>query len=952
MPPSTTAAAAAAFVEKWERNRLNENAAAKEHFVDLCRLLGQPTPNEADPHGTFYRFEKPLTKVGGSAGFADVWHKDRFAFEYKTKGKYPDLMAAYRQLLLYKEDLDNPPVLAACDVANYEIHIAFTGYKTRVERFTNDHIRTISTRELLHLVLADPEQLRPAERAESVTEDAAARFAQVAQMLERRGFPPERIARFFMKLLFAFFAEDMRLLPGSLMTQHLEASIFAPQEFPERMRALFHTMNSGGYFGLAKVPRFNGGLFADDDVLPLTVDEIQFLAAAAKLDWREVEPAIFGTLFERSLDPSKRSQLGAHYTGKDDILRIVEPVLMQPLRREWMAIRAEAEALRPQWEIASGATRQRLQNRMEGPLFDFMERLATVRVLDPAAGSGNFLYVALKELKDLEKEVLVYATGVGLTRPELGVSPTQLYGIEINPFAAELAQVVVWICYLQWLYANGLPDLQEPILQSLDTIQCRDAILEFDDQGWPAEPAWPAADVIVGNPPFLGGSKLRRELGDSYTEQLWSLYKERVPGAADLVCYWFERARTMIASGAGQRAGLLATQAIRAGASRKALERIKATGNIFMAWSDRPWVLDGAAVRVSMVGFDAGEESSHVLDDQPVSSIHANLTATLDLTVAQRLFENHNLGFEGTKKTGAFELSNEQAQSLLQAQGNANHRPNSDVVRPWVNGLDVTKRPRGMWIVDFSDQIELDQAAQYVLPFEYVKKSVKPGRDTSRDAGLRAVWWRFERPRPALRTAIQDLHRYIVTPRVAKHRLFVFIDANVVPDSRLNVFAREDDYFFGVLHSRVHEEWALATSSRHGDGDDGGRPTYNAQSCFETFPFPWAPGHEPVGDPRVEAIAAAARDLVAARDAWLAGAAYPDLPLEKRTLTNLYNARPDWLDEAHWQIDRAVLDAYGWPHDLDEEAILARLLALNLERATGQRAVVAGMAEDEEESLP
>jgi type II restriction/modification system DNA methylase subunit YeeA len=286
---------------------------------------------------------------------------------------------------------------------------------------------------------------------------------------------------------------------------------------------------------------------------------------------------------------------------------------MQPLRREWDSVRGHVEALRPQWEAASGAARQRLKGQIESLLFAFMERLSQVKVLDPACGSGNFLYVALNTLKDLEKEVLVYATGAGLTTPELGVTPAQLYGIEKNQFAAELAQVVVWIGYLQWKRTNGFWEIQEPILQTLNTIQCRDAILTVDLHGQPIEPEWPEAEVIVGNPPFLGASKFRRELGSAYTEQIWSLYEGRIPGSADLVTYWFERARAFIALKTVKRAGLLATQAIRRGSSRVVLERIKQTGDIFMAWSDRPWVLDGAAVRVSMIGFDGGEETGSVI---------------------------------------------------------------------------------------------------------------------------------------------------------------------------------------------------------------------------------------------------------------------------------------------------------------------------------------------------
>ena len=422
-----------------------------------------------------------------------MWYRDRFAWEYKTKGKYPDLRAAYQQLLLYKEDLDNPPILVACDIASYEVHVAFTGYRTVVERFKNADIQNASVRTLLRQVFTDPEQLRPRERAETITERAAGRFAEVAQFLERRGFTPAQIAPFFMRVLFALFAEDIKILPADLMSQSLRQSIRNPVEFPDRARALFRAMREGGYFGLDRVPRFNGWLFDDDSALPLNADELQFLDDAARLDWSSVEPAIFGTLFERSLDPNKRAQLGAHYTSRDDILLIVEPVLMQPLRRAWAAAREGIEALRTQWEPLTGNARRKLQSVAEGMLLDAMEQLASTRVLDPSCGSGNFLYVALNQLKDLEKEIWQYAGGLGLAQPELSVSPAQLYGIEKNPFAAELAQVVVWIGHLQWLRTNGFLEgpPAEPILQALHTIECRDAILAFDDAGKPTEPPWP-----------------------------------------------------------------------------------------------------------------------------------------------------------------------------------------------------------------------------------------------------------------------------------------------------------------------------------------------------------------------------------------------------------------------------------------------------------------------------
>ena len=961
------------FIQHWEQVTLNEKAVAQSHFNALCALLGLKGPVESDPTGQFFRFEKPLTKAGGAAGFADVWYKDRFAVEYKTKGKYATLREAYLQLLLYKDDLDNPPILIACDLAHYEIHVAFTGYPSRVHAFTNRDLENASVRDLLRRALTAPESLRPVEQADTITKTVAASFAKIAQLLEGRGFAPTVIAHFFMKVLFALFAEDIQLLPAELMSTSIRRAILNPAEFPERARALFRAMREGGYFGADRVPRFNGWLFNDDEVLPLTADELTFLADAARHDWAAVEPAIFGTLFERSLDPTKRAQLGAHYTSREDILLIVEPVLMQPLRRQWAEVQAGVSALRDQWALLDGNAQRKLQSIAETMLLDFMEQLAAVRVLDPACGSGNFLYVALTALKDVEKAVWVYAGGIGVRQPELAVSPAQLFGIEKNPFAAELAQVVVWIGYLQWLKREGFLEgwPKEPVLKALHTIENRDAILTVDLNGQPAEPPWPTVDVIIGNPPFLGGQKLMRELGVAYINALRTLYKDRVPSSADLVTYWFERARAMIEQGTVQRAGLLATQAIRAGANRKVLERIKTSGDIFLAWSDRPWVLDGAAVRVSIVGFDSGTEHVRYLDDRPVHHINADLTTMLDLTTAKPLAENGNLCFRCDEKGGAFDLTPEQAEPMLNAPPNPRGHKNLDVLRPYVNAYDITHRARGMWIIDFGVDMSLEEAAQYEMPFAYVQRAVQPGRSAAPNERERTYWWLHRRTAPEMRAAVAKLERFIATPRVAKHRLFVFMPSAMLPDSRLAIFAREDDYFFGVLHARPHEVWSLATSSRHGDGDDGGRPTYNNTTCFETYPFPWPPGSEPTEDERVHAIAAAARELVALREAWLnphppapspikgegepeasygeisplplwergrgrgakAEDALDGVKLSERTLTNLYNQRPDWLHAAHQRLDAAVCAAYGWPVDLRDEEVLARLLALNLARA-------------------
>jgi type II restriction/modification system DNA methylase subunit YeeA len=568
---------------------------------------------------------------------------------------------------------------------------------------------------------------------------------------------------------------------------------------------------------------------------------------------------------------------------------------------------------------------------MTSLLTGFADEIAQIRVLDPASGSGNFLYMALKQLLDLQKEVITFAAEIGVGHFFPTVSPSQLYGIEINPYAHELAQATVWIGYIQWLNDNGFGRPSEPVLKPLKNIRQMDAILAYDENGRPVEPEWPEADVVIGNPPFLGGKRLRTELGDKYVNKMFVLYEGRVPHEADLVTYWFERSRTLISAGEVRRAGLLATQAIRAGANRRILERIKQTGDIFMAWSDRPWILDGAAVRVSIVGFDNNDETSRMLDGIAVPMINADLTGTLDLTTAKRLIENANLTFMGDTKGGPFDIPAEVAERMIKAPPNPSGHSNIDVIRPWINGSDITGRPRDMWIIDFGVNMPEAQAALYEQPFEYALQQIKPIRQKSKTT--RSEWWIHERSRPDMREAISSLSRFIVTPRVAKHRLFIWVSIETLPDSRLYVFARDDDYFFGILHSYIHEAWSLATSSRHGVGND---PTYNSTTCFETFPFPWPPGQEPADDPRVQAIAQAAQELVKLRDNWLNPAGADEKILKTRTLTNLYNQYPTWLKNAHEKLDWAVFDAYGWPHDLTDEQILERLLALNLERAKAQ----------------
>jgi type II restriction/modification system DNA methylase subunit YeeA len=937
------------FVARWRQVTVKERSAAQSHFNDLCRLISHPTPIEDDPTGERFTFEAGAGKQAGGQGWADVWKRGFFAWEYK--GKHADLDKAYQQLLQYREALENPPLLVVSDLDRIEIHTNFTNTVKQKVVITLDDLLTVEGMRHLRALFTDPAFFKSPETTQAVTEKAAREFARLAEVLRRHEDDPQHIAHFLIRLLFCLFAEDIDLLPKGLFTRLIERGRQNPAIFNRQLRQLFEAMAAGDFFGEHKIRHFDGGLFDSAIPLPLDREGLEIVAGVSRLDWSNIEPSILGTLFERSLDPSKRSQLGAHYTSKEDILLIVEPVLMAPLRRRWEAVKAEALALAQkrddligEWQgrtdrtqAAKSAQIQSIRTQNDGAILAllqaFMDDIAAMRVLDPACGSGNFLYVSLRLLLDLQKEVITLAAEVvgGYFFPT--VSPEGLFGIEINPYAHELAQATIWIGWIQWLHENGYGVPREPILKRLDHIKNMDAVLAYDAAGNPVEPVWPDADVIVGNPPFLGAQKLRRELTDLYVENLFQIYSQRIPGSSDLVCYWFEKARSLIQKKTVlQRAGLIATQAIRSGNSRRVLDEINKSGGIFMAWSDRPWILDGAAVRVSVIGFDSGIEKDKVLNGESVDNINPDLTSSFDLTHAVQLFENQKLCFRCDEKGGAFDISAKLAKEMLMA-ANPHGRPNSDVIRPYINASDVTGRNQNKWIVDFGVDMPLEKAALYEQPFEYILEHVKPERQQNVNQQLRDYWWLHRRTAPDMREAVSSLKRFIITPRVAKHRLFVYLDSGMLPDSRVYAIAREDDYFLGVLHSRIHEVWSLATSSRHGDGNEGGRPTYNVTTCFETFPFPWPPGSEPTDDPRVHAIAGAAQALVEKRDSWLNPPGLAESELKKRTLTNLYNAMPTWLSLAHETLDQAVFAAYGWPHDLGEEQILARLLALNLERA-------------------
>jgi len=942
------------FIRRWKDSELSERAGSQSHFIDLCEILNEPHPAAADPTGHDYAFEKHVSKTGGDEkGFADVWKRGFFGWEYK--GKHKNLKAAYQQLFNYSADLDNPPLLVVCDFEHFEVHTNFTNTRPLVYKFKLDDLMLstpipgfpgldLSALDILRAVFQEPDKLKPGALEVRVTEEAAKKFIDLKNNLAARGCNSEEIARFLMRILFCLFADSVGLLPENLFRKMIETDRRqrTARQFTRKLSNLFEAMaQPGDFYGPYLIRHFNGGLFADNAVLDLEPEDLAILGEAAKLDWSRIEPAIFGTLFERILDDGKRAQLGAHYTSREDILLILEPVVMVPLRRRWEQVKAGAEEIAAAMETASGGTRAKLRVQLEDKVLGWMEELARIRILDPACGSGNFLYMALWLLLDLWKEAQIFAADLRLpTFLPCKVHPSQLYGIETNVYAHELASVVVWIGYLQWQRENRPEDTSEPILRVLENIQHRDAIMELDadgnpkldSEGNPIEPAWPEVDFIVSNPPFLGGKLLRRNLGDAYVDNLLKLYQDRVPAEADLVTYWFEKAREMVELKQAHAVGMVATQGIRGGANREVLKRIAESGNIFMAWSDRNWINEGAAVHISIVGFDGGGEAERTLNGSAVDAINPDLTSGVDATRARLLPENAGLCFMGTTKIGAFDIDAETACKMLAAPLNPNGRPNSDVVRPWVNARDITHRPRGMYIIDFGVNMPEDEAALYEMPFEYLREHVQAKRLENNREGYRAKWWIHGEPRTDFRSAIARLNRYIITTRVSKHRLFAWLGTETVPDSATFAIARNDEYFFGVLHSRPHEVWARAQGTQLREVESGFR--YTPTSTFETFPFPWPPGKEPQDSPQVKAIAEAARELVRQRDNWLNPPDAAPEDLAKLTLTNLYNKRPAWLENAHRKLDEAVSAAYGWPATLTDAELLERLLALNHERAT------------------
>ena len=1005
------------FLARWRNVGGSERANYQLFIADLCDLLevDKPQPANEDTRDNPYVFERRVVFHHGdgstSNGFIDCYKRGAFIGEAKkiragaeTRQFDDALLRARGQAENYARHLPadegRPPFLVVLDVGNViELYAEFTctgGSYTpfpdpRSHRIRLDDLAREDIRTRLQAVWSDPHSLDPARRTARATREIAVRLARVAQSLEGK-YQPERVAAFLSRCLFSMFAEDVGLLPKvdneGAFTGLLRTLKSAPEQFVPLVAELWKAMDEGQFSVAirAQLPRFNGKLFKQPEVLPLTRSQIDLLLEASRADWAEVEPAIFGTLLESALNPLERHDLGAHYTPRAYVDRLVLPTVIEPLRADWHDTQAAALLLANEGKLKDAADLVRAWHH----------KLCTTRVLDPACGSGNFLYVTLEHMKRLEGEVLDTLAQLGDTQQRLEVEgltvdPHQFLGLEINPRAAAIAEMVLWIGYLQWHFrtqGSGLPP--SPILRDFKNIECRDAVLAADaiafatdDSGkpltrWdgrstkphpvtgelvpdeaaqiplehytnPRPATWPQADYIVGNPPFIGAAAMRQALGDGYTEALRAAWPA-VPESADFVMFWWHHAADLTRRGEVQRFGFITTNSLKQTFNRRVLEHhLNAQPPLALAWAipDHPWVdaASGAAVRIAMTVGQPGDapgtlqtvvaeggaegDAVHIELAAKTGRIHADLSIGADVVGAKVLRANEGLGNRGFQLIGA---------GFIVTPEEAAHLQPCDRIRPYRNGRDLTDAPRGVSVIDLYGLTTDEARSRYPAVYQWLLERVKPERDQNNRAGYRNNWWLFGEPRKDMRASLTGLPRYIATVETAKHRTFQFLDATIAPDNMLVCIALADAYALGVLSSKVHVVWALAAGGTLED-----RPRYNKSRCFDPFPFPAA-------SPEQQArIAALAEQLDTHRKRQQA--AHPDL-----TLTGMYNvlaklrsgepltAKDKTIHETglvavlrqlHDELDTAVLEAYGWS-DLAPtatDALLDRLVALNLERA-------------------
>ncbi|UCV27743.1 class I SAM-dependent DNA methyltransferase [Ferribacterium limneticum] len=966
------------FLARWRAAGGSERANYQLFIADLCALLevAPPQPANEDTRDNPYVFERRVIFHHGdgstSNGFIDCYKRGSFIGEAKkiragaeTRQFDDALLRARGQAENYARHLPadegRPPFLVVLDVGNViELYAEFTctgGSYTpfpdpRSHRIRLDDLSKPEIRARLKAVWHDPHSLDPARRTARATREIAVRLARVAQSLEGK-YQPERVAAFLSRCLFSMFAEDVGLLPKvdnegaftGLLKSFLLPSPASGRgaggegspvsQFVPLVAELWQAMDEGKFSVAirAQLPRFNGKLFKQPEVLPLDRDQIDLLLEASRADWAEVEPAIFGTLLESALNPLERHDLGAHYTPRAYVDRLVLPTVIEPLRANWHDTQAAALLLANEGKLKDAADLVRAWHH----------KLCTTRVLDPACGSGNFLYVTLEHMKRLEGEVLDTLAQLGDTQQRLEVEgltvdPHQFLGLEINPRAAAIAEMVLWIGYLQWHFrtqGSGLPP--SPILRDFKNIECRDAVLTADaiafatdESGkpltrWdgrttkphpvtgelvpdeaaqiprerytnPRPATWPQADYIVGNPPFIGAAAMRQALGDGYTEALRAAWPA-VPESADFVMFWWHHAADLTRRGEVQRFGFITTNSLKQTFNRRVLEHhLNAQPPLALAWAipDHPWVdaASGAAVRIAMTvataslpspagGRGAGGEGSGILQTvvgeggADGDAVHIELTEKTgrihaDLSIGADVVGAKALRANEGISSAGFKLHG--AGFIVSPDEAAKLQP-CDRIHPYRNGRDLTDKPRGVLVIDLYGLTANEARSRYPATYQWVLERVKPERDQNNRATYRDNWWLFGEPRKDLRPMLAGQPRFIATVETAKHRTFQFLDAAIAPDNKLVCIALADAYALGVLSSQVHVAWALAAGSRLGVGND---PVYVKTTCFEKFPFPAA-------SPEQQArIAALAEQLDTHRKRQQA--AHPEL-----TLTGMYN---------------------------------------------------------------
>lgn len=1020
------------FIQRWVVSEGAEQSNAPLFYPELCDILGveRPNPKRGDPTLDLYVLEKgaPTILEDGkiSSRRIDLYKHGHFILEAKqsssksTKKKkgsavrgtpgYEVMMNdAYGQALGYARSMNNPPpFLIICDVGYcFDLYASFDGslryypfpHPQQSRLYFKDLAKPaskqgeLSSLDVLRTIFGNPFSLDPSKKAAEITREVAAHIADVARALEI-SFKPEEVAHFLMRCLFTMFAEDAGLLPGKLFTEALEKHWLPnPKSFAEGVEGLWRAMDQGSHYGpLGKLLRFNGGLFRNPKGLPLNGAQLKLLYDAASKDWKSVEPAIFGTLIERALSAKERHQLGAHYTPRAYVERLVKPTIEDPLRADWELAQAEARLLATNGKI----------DEAKKVLRTFHQKLCSLHVLDPACGSGNFLYVALYLFKRLESEIIEQLAKLGDTQGRLelqsvSVTPAQFLGIEVKPWAKEIADLVLWIGYLQWqLRAYGTTSIPEPVLREYSNIECRDAVLAYDEkkplldgQGkpvtrWdgetmtihpitkeevpnehaqvpvyqytnPRKAEWPNADFVIGNPPFIGKLKMLSLLGDGYVEALRGVYKE-LPESIDYVMYWWHKSAELLRAKKIRRFGLITTNSITQTFSRRILQsHMEAEDRLSLVFAipDHPWVdsISGADVRIAMSAAALGEQEGilskvvkeeNTTDDainvvlfQRKGMIHADLAVGANVSSSTPLKANSGLAVNGVMLCGSgFIVTPEEAKKL----GFGTDVGLEKHIRRYRNGRDLTSVPRGVLVIDLFGLTADQVRTKFPLVYQWILEKVKPERDQNSRESRKKNWWVFGEPVPIWREMSSGIKRYLATTQTAKHRVFVFLEQEILPDIALTTVALDDAYYLGVLSSRVHLVWALAAGSALGVGND---PRYLKTLCFDPFPFP------NTSKEQVAKIRKLAEDLDAHRKKQQA--AHPKL-----TMTGMYNVLESLragtplsdkekeihqqglvsiLKQLHDDLDVAVFSAYGWPVSLSDEELLEKLVALNAERA-------------------